>query len=254
MIVGALLTSGVLLFLAQAPSLIWLGIGYLALQVSDDVGSGPYAGLIPETVPENQRGLASGVLSQLTLGAQLVSATMALVLRDPRYVYYGIIVVTLLSAAIAYRKMGPSEPRQVVERLPFWKGYFAPWQSADFRRSWRLRLAAGLGIYLIQSYLKNLIEDTYVQDNVGHIAVFGKFGPLASQAVVMIGLTIAVSGAIGATLAGRQVDRLGRKVVMGAGGTTVVVVLIVFGFVRDMGWAEVLAAAFGLAYGCYLSA
>jgi MFS family permease len=99
--VGAALTAIALLFLAGADTLWLFFVGYLALQISDDVGTGPYAALVPDYVPESRRGRASGILSQLQLIAQVVGAVLGMAASGrPEVILYVIAAVNLVCAAI----------------------------------------------------------------------------------------------------------------------------------------------------------
>ena len=58
---GTLADMVFLLALALAPRYWFLVLAYFGLQVSSNIAHGPYQGLIPDLVPAEQRGSASGV-------------------------------------------------------------------------------------------------------------------------------------------------------------------------------------------------
>ena len=60
-LVGVLLSLLILVGMALASSLWGLLAAYLFLQVASNVGHGPAQGLIPDLVPSERRGLASGI-------------------------------------------------------------------------------------------------------------------------------------------------------------------------------------------------
>lgn len=61
-LVGSLLASASLVGLALAPSFAMLLFFFLCLQFTSNVARGPFAGLVPDLVPEKQVGIASGLM------------------------------------------------------------------------------------------------------------------------------------------------------------------------------------------------
>ena len=61
-LVGSLLASASLVGLALAPSFPLLLVFFLLLQLTTNIARGPFAGLVPDLVPEKQVGIASGLM------------------------------------------------------------------------------------------------------------------------------------------------------------------------------------------------
>ena len=80
--IGSGLTVIALMTLANARQYWVIVVGYLLLQLSDDIGTGPYSSLIPALVPEHQRGRASGIMGLLALSAQVAGGVLAFFMRD----------------------------------------------------------------------------------------------------------------------------------------------------------------------------
>ena len=254
---GAALTLVALGVLATANSLVTLAIGYLMLQISDDVGTGPYGAVIPELVAKPFRGLASGVLNLATLVSHIFIAVAALAVGgSPTIVHGTLAVITLLGAVISYKAM--SAERQIPwspqpHREPFLtglvKGWLQPWRRRDFVWVWVTRFLVALGIYLVQPYLK-----FYLTDAFDSYALFVVEVPSASMATTVIALTISLFGMLSATYAGRASDRIGRKSVMYVSGAVMAAALVAFLLAPNFSLLWVCAALFGVAYGAYLSA
>jgi MFS family permease len=135
--IGAALTAVALLFLGRADSLWMFFAGYLLLQISDDVGTGPYAAIIPDLVPEERRGRASGILSQLQLLAQIAAAVAGLLLAKSVFsIFLLIAIVNVVCAAIVLRTV-----RERGEHFPTPSA--APPRDGDGER--RRRKGAGPG-------------------------------------------------------------------------------------------------------------
>jgi MFS family permease len=259
--IGTGLTVVALAFLAKADTMWMLVVGYLLLQISDDVGTGPYAALIPELVPEERRGRASGIMGVLQLGGQLASGLTGLALGgNVLTIYAAIAGVNVLGALWALYTIRGAVPLRHVEAPmtavsfgDFARGWVAPWLHLDFRWVWFTRFLVALGFYLIEPYLANFLKD--------EVRVYAFFGRLleadpakTTMPVAIIGLTIALFGAIGAGIAARLTDKFGRKRTIRASGVVMLAVLLPFAFTRDFTLLWCLAVVFGVGYGAYLSA
>lgn len=267
--IGAALTALALLFLGQASALWMMIAGYLFLQISDDIATGPYAALVPDLVPENKRGRASGVLSLLQQVAQIVAAVVGIALGANFFAIYAVIAVinvvcalvvlaliresvpaTTIPPAAAVQAPQHGDRRPLVRLARGARRWGAPWQSADFRWVWFTRFLSAFGFYLILLYVVN-----YLDDRVRTFALFGGVRLAKSfEAAVAVALVISLSAAISAVLAGRLADRVGRKRVIVLSGWLMFVVLAPFAFVPVYAVIVPLAAVFGLGYGAYLSA
>ena len=256
---GAALTVISLFILADAKAFWVLIVGYLLLQFSDDVGTGPYSAMVPEIVPEERRGRASSVMSMLQLVGQVGSSVAALVIygaiKDPtaalKTVYLGVASTNVLCAVFTIytiRKVRPHEQARE-DTEPFFKKWIRPFKSADFRWVWFTRLLSALGFFLVSTYLRNYLNDAF-----DSYSIFGFELDSSSEATNIIGLTISVTGAIGAGVASKYADTWGRKRLIYVAGVVIFCIMIPFSIVRDFSVAWGLACVFGAAYGLYLSA
>jgi MFS family permease len=259
--IGAALTALSLLFLGQAGSLPMFILAYLFLQISDDVGTGPYAAIVPDVVPEEKRGRASGVLSMLQLAAQIVAVGIAIPLRsNPLNIYIAIAVINIVCAVIvlatvrergaSLQPLTPAANDQKMLRLEDW---VAPWRSPDFRWVWFTRFLVAFGFYIITNYVRNYLKDM-VPDYTLIPGVPATKMPDTLIAALVAALSISLAGAFGALNAGKLADRIGRKRVIVTAGWIMFVTLIPFAFIPVYSFIVGLALIFGAAYGAYLSA
>ena len=265
---GAALTVVALMVLRGADSIVVLIIGYVLLQVSDDVGTGPYGALIPELVPEDSRGRASGAMGFMQLAAQIGSAVMGFVLGSVEMIYIGIALVNVVCAVITVQTLrtAPAILEENIESTGdqgFIKGWMSPWKSPDFRWVWFTRFLISFGFYLVQPYLLNYLVDRVAEPLPGGVrpspdeAVFHLFGLTitgATQGSLAIALSISLFGAIGALWAAKVTDRMGRKSVIKFSGTLMGAVLVPFALVPEFGVIMLMSIGFGFGYGAYLSA
>lgn len=256
---GAALTVVALFFLADAKSYWVLVVGYLLLQFSDDVGTGPYSAMVPEVVPEQNRGRASSVMSMLQLLGQIGSAVSALIIyslvKDPvvavKTIYVGIGAVNALCALWTVWTIRAVRPMSeaVEDREFFLLKWARPFKQRDFVWVWFTRLLSAFSFFLVTTYIRNFLTDAYPS-----FVLFGKDLGSAGTAVNILGLTMSLSGALGSIYAAKHADRLGRKKLIYLAGVMIFCVMVPFAFVRDFTVAWTLAALFGAGYGLYLSA
>lgn len=269
--IGAALTALALLFLSGADRLWMFILGYLCLQISDDIATGPYAALIPDLVPEENRGRASGVMSLLQLAAQVVGAAVAVVglfLKSYLLIYATIAAVNIICALIVLVMMrergaaalpnavrgpetlsAPGADRRLGARIRRgYRNWIAPWESPDFRWVWLTRFLVALGFYLLTFYAPH-----YLKDSVRVFPLFGFHLQDAKLAAVTVAVVLSLTGAVGALYAGRQADRIGRKRVIIWSGWLMFSVLAPFAFFPVFPLIVLLAGIFGFGYGAYLS-
>jgi len=211
-IVGALLNALALLALAAAPSLALFVVAYWFVQFANNFGGSAYSGLIPDRVPQEQRGSASGFMGLMimlgTVGGSVVAGE--LIRRRPFLVYLLIIAVLLATMGLTawqvreepLRRRGPFHLREFL--AGFW---ISPRRYPNFAWLFASRFLALLGFYSILAFLLFFLKD-YM-----HVADYERATGRLSAAVILGALTSAY-------LTGRLSDRFGRRGIVS--GATVV--------------------------------
>jgi len=236
-----------LAIMAFAPSYWVYFVGFLFVQFGNNFATAPYSALIPQLVPPERRGQASGVMNLLQAGGQLLGGVSALVfgllasqgvLEVPREVSYALIAVLLIgSASVTLTKI--KEPDgQVQERAPSipWWQIFA---FHAFLWVFITRALFSLGQYSVQPFLQY-----YIQDVLG----FTK-SPGTMTAVMLM---VIITGSIFTSLiAGRLSDRVGRKPIIYVAGTLMAVCVLLFLVAPSIYVALLLALVFGFGYGAF---
>lgn len=250
LVVGSALTCVALGFVYGAGSLPLLGLGYLLLQVSDDIGTGPYAGMVADSVPPERRGFHAAVLGGMKLGGQIVSALMAIALREPGLIFIaigGVNLVCALVTAWTIREV-PARP-EPVGRSGFVAEYLEPFKSPDFRYVWANRFIVAFAFACVTAYTLNFLKDMFTSWRL-----FGwDLGEPATAANVLA-LTISFTGVMGAVFAARVSDRVGRKPLLIFGAIVFTCALVPIAIVRDFTAVWICVVFFGVANGMYQSA
>lgn len=243
---GALVTVAALLLMAYAPSYGVLVLAYILLQIGDDLSTGPYSALIPDLVARSKRGVASGYMGALQVGAQIAAGVMGFAVATLTMQFLIVALVVLLCAALTIanlREVPGLRPRQ----KNFWQSLLSPWQNPDFRWVWFTRFLVMLGQYSVQSYLQY-----YLDDVVRSFEAFGRrIASEAFQAVAILGLLISVGAVFSSIPAGRASDRLGRKRLIYFAGAGLAALMLPILLLPRYDVLLVLALAFGVFYGAY---
>lgn len=247
--IGAGMTVVALMVIANAKEYWVIVVGYLLLQVSDDLATGPYSMLIPGLVPEEQRGRASGVMGLFQFSAQIVGGITAFILGDFKTILMTIAVVNVVCALITLISVKEDPQTEEQEKIPFFEGLVKPWKNSDFRWAWFTRFLNALGFYLIINYLA-----LYLSARIPSYSLFGfQVADKADKAVFVLALLISLLAAIGSIIGGNFADKVGRKRVIYVSGAAMTVLLPPFALVPNFTVIALLAIFFGVAYGAYES-
>lgn len=250
LVIGSGLTVVALMVLANAKEYWVIVVGYLLLQFSDDLATGPYSMLIPGLVPNEQRGRASGVMGLFQFSAQIVGGIIALILGDFKAILITIAIINVVCALITILTVREDPQIEAQERIPFFQGLAKPWRNSDFRWAWLTRFLNALGFYLIINYLALYLAARVGQYNLFGIVVADK----ADKAVFVLALLISLLAAIGSIIGGKISDSVGRKRVIYVSGTMMTILLPPFAFFPNFTMIAFLAIFFGMAYGAYETA
>jgi MFS family permease len=234
---------------------VW-AVAFLFVELFNNVATGPYSALIPDQVPVEQRGSASGWLGLMIMLGTFAGGAMGFLI-DPLGipdVYFITIGVVILGAIVTV--FGVQEHDAPRETRPFRLGEFLrglmdPFKTSDFTWVFMTRLLVTMGIFTVQEfiqyYLGDVIGAPYVLAGVGKVAD-------TAEAAVSFFLPMLLMGAIVTTLlAGVLSDRYGRKKMVYLSGALMSVVCLVFVFFHSFTLAILMGIVFGLGYGAYES-
>ncbi|MBL8066854.1 MAG: MFS transporter [Armatimonadetes bacterium] len=250
--IGAGLTSVAVLAAYGANSLVAIGAAYFLLQLSDDIGTGPYAGMVADSVPENSRGYASSVMGGFKLAGQIVSAVAAIALSKifPGridlifYVIAAINVAGGLWTAWTVRDLPEAdrEPRE----SSFVHDYIEPFKSFDFRAVWINRFIVFFANGCVTAYALYFLRDL-----VPTYHLFGKDLGDEKSAANVLALTISFTGILGSVVAAHYADKIGRKPLMVWSIVALAVFLAPVAFLRDYQWIWAAVALYGVGNGIF---
>src|SRR5258705_2072078 len=164
MVAGTLLTIPGLLLLMTAGSYPQIVVGYVIVQFFFNAAQAAYAGIIPDVVPAQQFGKASGFLAtmtQLGIGGGLGATTLLGSNRLIYLIFIAAILLTLLPTIWAARNEGLApviaHPRRSVGEAV--REFLRPLHEGDFAWVVFTRLMISSGITAVLYYLLNFFKD-----------------------------------------------------------------------------------------------
>jgi MFS family permease len=243
-------TIGDVLFLtglALSGSYWLLVIFYFLLQTASNTAQGPYQGMMPDVVPEDQRGTASGYYGVANLVGTLFGTVVAglILAHAGRPAAVGSILALLVVTMVVTVLFVPDRtaptlqsfksPREVV-----WATFTTPLSHPNFLWLMTSRLLILMGIVGIQSFTLFYFSDTFFQ---------GDNRATTTATTAVVGLVVLVAIAV-TWPAARISDRIGRRPLILIGGAVAAlgVLVLIFGGYRWMPAAILtpLAALMGL--------
>lgn len=246
MVVGTLLACGALMAMAYSPSFVGFVIAFCAVQLTLNISSAGYQGLIPDLVPADQRGTASGYMGLMTMLGTLMGLGLAGVLLDQGLVLplYGMLIGVLLVGLLVTLMFVKETP--LTAREPFsWQRFFAgfwinPREQPDFAWLFATRAIAMLGFYTLLNYL-----EYYLKDVIGRADY--EIATSIVGAMVMVGATAST------LLAGVVSDRVDRRLLVCIAAALMGLTALVFITGPAYWLVLVFAVVFGIGYGAFTS-
>lgn len=218
---------------------------YFMVQFGANIAVAAYSGVIPDLVPEDQRGIASGYMAFMSQVSTLLGVLLGgMMIKQSRpAVYGGLLAVYTIFVILTL--IGMKEEPQENEPEPLnWMTYFSslvePLKSKDFMWVWITRALMMLGFYALQPfvlyYLKDVIKVAEPEKSAGYIL-----------GIILVGATI--SGILGGAIS----DKTGRKPVVYAASIIISVMAVLFTALTSLTQVLIVGLIFGIGYGAYIS-
>jgi len=219
---------------------------YCLAAFGNNIATAAYSGVIPDLVPDDQRGIASGYMAMMSNAGTLAGAfASGFLLAASTFLAYGFVIASLaLFAAVTLAgikeiplscKPAPIRWSQHIRSL-----WIDPRKHPDFAWVWITRFLVMLGFYSIQPYINYYLHD-----------VVGIRDPRTATPIllglILVGAT--VSGMYGGALS----ERTGRKKVVYASNVVMALTSLALIFPRSLPAVLALGIVFGIGYGAYVS-
>ena len=249
-VAGSLLTMPGLLILVVANNFVEVVIGFLIIQLFFNGAQAAYAGIIPDVVPAQQVGKASGYLAtmtQLGIGTGLGVTSLLGGSRISYVVMGAVALLSIIPTVWAARGEGQT-PVVLPPRRPFGETlaeFLRPLHEGDFAWVIFTRLMVSSGITAVLYFLVNFFRDVVLPPTT-NAATF------TSNWLLVVVLTALPFGFFGGLLS----DRLHRRKIFvylaGAAQAFVAIVFILF-YPTAIPLVFALGVAYGVGYGLYFA-
>jgi MFS family permease len=252
MVAGTLLTIPGLVLLMTAGNYLQIVIGYAIIQFFFNAAGAAYAGIIPDVVPAQQVGKASGFLAtmtQLGIGGGLGVTSLMTGNRAVYLVMGAVAALSLVPTVWAARTEGmqPIEPpphRSLGESI---REFARPFHEGDFAWVIFTRLMVSSGITVVLYFLVNFFKDVVLAPTTS--AAAGSFTSNWELVVVATALPFGFFG-------GQLSDRIHRRKIFvylsGAAQSFVALTFILF-YPKSIPLVFALGVAYGIGYGLYFA-
>lgn len=221
-------------------------IGFLVVQVGNNIATAAYSGVIPDIVPFKQRGIASGYMGFMSQLGILFGIGISGWSYDvnPTLTYAGIgflfTIFTVLTLFGIKEKPLVTKPPKIHWMTYIKSIWISPKEYPDFAWVWLTRFLVMFGFYAMQPYLLYFLQDIiHVSDPVRTAATLGGVILLAST----------VSGLFGGWIS----DYMGHKKVVYIANTIIAVMASTLIFTRTVEQVLLVGLIFGIGYGAYIS-
>jgi MFS family permease len=258
---GVVLIAAALFLLAAAPALWVLLLGVIFIQFASNVLQGPWQALIPDLVPEAQRGTASSLKAVMDILATVVAGAVAGILlgttgqklwgADAVYataaapVVVFIIFVTLTSIWAREQPGATNEAvasRSVGEALR--NAFYVDFHETPVFGWWFVNRILFWGAFIaINSFLINYLVDVIHMSQAEAQGFYGTLKIILGGALIILALT-----------SGWLSDRFGRKPLMLVAGLVAFAGAVLLLFVREKALLTLAGAVVGMGIGTFLTA
>lgn len=236
---------------------------YLVTNFANNFATAPYSALMPDVVPSEQRGTASGWLGLMTTLGQGVGIVVAGRIVNSQaplgqfqsqiftvYAIIGVVlVVGVLVTVLGTHEKPPATAPKPFRWPEFWAGLVRPFRSPDFFWVFFTRLLVMMGIFSINNYL-----EFYMRDVVKEFTIFGTtVATTAEGAVSNVLLLLLVFAVVSSIVGGQLSDKYGRKRLVYISGAVMAVVAVGLIVTHQYLASLVIGALFGIGYGAYTS-
>jgi len=251
---GTVLAMIGLSIMAVTPPFWIFVLGYVFVCCGNFVALSPYSALLPDTIPESQRGTASGWLGGLSLLGSLCGGVLSYNLEALGFVAAYLLLVTVSAvcglATVKYVPEVQSTRKYDTSFCGCVVDMFSAFRSHDFAWVFSSRFCIQMGIITVQENLQYYLKDTIHPDQF--IVDKWQVAKTPVEAVSFLLGPLLIGGMLSSMVSGVLADLWNiRKALLYFSGGCMSVVCLLFGLSDSFLFDVVLALSFGFGFGCF---
>lgn len=246
MVIGALLTMIPIYIMGSTKNIIVYLVGFLLLQLFINISTAGYQGLIPDTVAEEERGVAASFLGIMTFLGTISAVVLSGGLADKHnytliYLIIGIVILVFMTVTALGIKEQQHINREPFNLKVFLKTFYVnPKKHPDFIWFLLCSFFILLGFYSIfnfqQYYLEDILGSAHPAQDTTSISAF-----------VLLGATVI------SVVAGVLSDKIGRRKIVAFSALFMASMAFVLLFQPTFPVILAMSVIFGLGYGGFTS-
>ncbi len=237
---------GILYLAGNVASIPWYMFAYFIMTIGNNIATAAYSGVIPDLIPEDQRGTASGYMAVMSQVGTLIGIYLCGIYASKQQfgVCYAILAGALILGLIVSMRGIKETPIKTSEPLPqlpeFLSSLIEPLRHRDFMWVWLTRALVMFGFYCFVPLVQYYFSD-----------VIGVENPetATSELIGIVIFCAALSGYVGGWLS----DRVGRKKIVYFANSFMAIMCLAFIFCTTLSQVLIVGVLFGIGYGAYVS-
>ncbi len=248
--VGTFVDMLVISLVAFTNTLFSIFIGYIALQISSNIAHGPMQAIIPDMVPEKQKGLASGIKNFMDVAGVIAASLLAGSLISPAGVGSGRILVAiimilgitaLITVLAAVSRNDENDTLHLPTNIKLKELFKIDLQEhSAFANLIQARFIFLLGVYGIQTFAQYYIGDVLQVENA--VKTTGNVMAVIAGALVV---SVLVTGWLS--------ERIGSRMLMNTAMLITALGSAILFFIQEIGTFTIVAGFIGAGMGLYLT-
>eukprot|EP01112_Ceratiomyxa_fruticulosa_P009832 TRINITY_DN2582_c0_g1_i12.p1 TRINITY_DN2582_c0_g1~~TRINITY_DN2582_c0_g1_i12.p1 ORF type:complete len:445 (+),score=53.80 TRINITY_DN2582_c0_g1_i12:368-1702(+) len=244
------------IFIMTISRQFWLlAIGYFFEQLGAYIVC-PYNALLPDLVPEHQRGTAGGIMGCFIMFGNIFGGAIGFLMikLSVWQVFFILAVVlaitTIITAVSVHEQDSRNIPRDKIELKKFVVSMVTPFQHKDFRNIVISELFFVLGIETVANFLQYFLADVVKSP----YKLLGKqVATGADQAASFFTFPLYIGGIMGAILSGPISNYFSKKAALCISGLLVMCVILLMNFIPIFTLIVFASFVAGFGYGLYFS-
>jgi Na+/melibiose symporter-like transporter len=249
-LIGTLFDFLFLAMLGWAGGLVWVFIGYLGLQFSSNIAHGPAQGLLPDLIPEDRIGEASGIKNFMDMSGIIVASLVVGNMLGPQNENVNAVLLVIMlvlavftAVTLIWAKEKPSTGEGSKTTAPSLREQLRVDVRGNKPFFWMIahRLLFLVGIYALQSFIFYFVQD-FLQ------------APDAAKTTGNLTATLGVLLVITALAGGWLTDRFGSAAMTITAGVLATIGYLLLLTVHDVNLLTWVGALIGAGMGFFLTA